>query len=80
MAEIPDKPALEGLEQKWDAAWSAQGTYLFDRARAAASAPLTVVATARTEGPALAALSDAHRPHVQALALSARTTASEVNA
>ena len=35
MAHIPDKPALEGLEQKWDAAWSEQGTYLFDRLRAA---------------------------------------------
>jgi valyl-tRNA synthetase len=35
MATIPDKPALEGLEQKWDAAWSEQGTYLFDRLRAA---------------------------------------------
>jgi len=34
MATIPDKPALEGLEQKWDAAWSEQGTYLFDRATA----------------------------------------------
>ncbi len=33
--QIPDKPALEGLEEKWDAAWSGQGTYLFDRARAA---------------------------------------------
>ncbi len=31
MSTIPDKPALEGLEQKWDAAWAAQGTYLFDR-------------------------------------------------
>ena len=31
MAQIPDKPALEGLEKKWDAQWSAQGTYLFDR-------------------------------------------------
>ncbi len=31
MPQIPDKPALEGLEQKWDAEWSAQGTYLFDR-------------------------------------------------
>lgn len=31
---IPEKPALEGLEDKWDAAWSAQGTYLFDRAKA----------------------------------------------
>jgi valyl-tRNA synthetase len=31
MAHIPEKPALEGLEQKWDAAWTEQGTYLFDR-------------------------------------------------
>jgi valyl-tRNA synthetase len=37
MAHIPEKPALEGLEQKWDAAWAAQGTYLFDRAAAAAA-------------------------------------------
>ena len=35
MSHIPDKPALEGLEQKWDAAWQQSGTYLFDRARAA---------------------------------------------
>ncbi|WP_454138179.1 valine--tRNA ligase [Microbacterium paulum] len=35
-AQIPDKPVLEGLEQKWDAAWAARGTYLFDRAAAAA--------------------------------------------
>ncbi len=34
-AHIPDKPALEGLEEKWDAAWTADGTYLFDRAVAA---------------------------------------------
>jgi len=34
-AQIPDKPALEGLEAKWDAVWSDQGTYLFDRIRAA---------------------------------------------
>lgn len=34
-AHIPDKPALEGLEAKWDAAWAEQGTYLFDRIRAA---------------------------------------------
>ncbi|MCR2809479.1 MULTISPECIES: valine--tRNA ligase [unclassified Microbacterium] len=33
-AQIPDKPALEGLETKWDAAWQGQGTYLFDRAEA----------------------------------------------
>ncbi|MFT4235311.1 MAG: valine--tRNA ligase, partial [Microbacterium sp.] len=28
---IPDKPALEGLETKWDQIWREQGTYLFDR-------------------------------------------------
>ncbi|MGZ0710720.1 valine--tRNA ligase (plasmid) [Coraliomargarita sp. W4R53] len=34
-AIIPDKPALEGLESKWDAAWTERGTYAFDRIRAA---------------------------------------------
>jgi valyl-tRNA synthetase len=33
-AAIPDKPALEGLEHKWGAAWESSGTYRFDRARA----------------------------------------------
>ena len=28
---VPDKPALEGLEQKWSQAWKEQGTYRFDR-------------------------------------------------
>jgi len=37
MAEIPDKPALEGLENKWGAAWADRGTYLFDRDAAKAS-------------------------------------------
>ncbi|WP_345750362.1 valine--tRNA ligase [Microbacterium rhizophilus] len=36
MAAIPDKPALEGLEDKWGSAWEEQGTYLFDRAAARA--------------------------------------------
>ncbi|WP_243225916.1 valine--tRNA ligase [Microbacterium sp. CIAB417] len=35
MSAIPDKPALEGLEAKWDGVWAEQGTYLFDRLRAA---------------------------------------------
>ncbi|MCS5733112.1 valine--tRNA ligase [Herbiconiux daphne] len=30
-ANVPDKPALEGLEKKWDAEWAARGTYLFPR-------------------------------------------------
>ncbi|MEF2976895.1 valine--tRNA ligase [Subtercola sp. YIM 133946] len=33
-AIVPDKPALEGLEGKWDALWSERGTYRFDRALA----------------------------------------------
>ena len=30
---VPDRPALEGLEQKWSAAWKDQGIYEFDRSR-----------------------------------------------
>src|SRR5690554_4562263 len=33
---IPEKPALEGLEAKWDEAWENQGTYRFDRDAAVA--------------------------------------------
>src|SRR5687767_48735 len=28
---VPDKPALEGLEDKWSKAWEEQSTYRFDR-------------------------------------------------
>ena len=28
---MPDRPVLDGLEVKWDAVWSEQGTYAFDR-------------------------------------------------
>ena len=31
--QVPDKPALEGLEEKWMARWEAEGTYRFDRSR-----------------------------------------------
>ena len=30
-AAVPEKPSLEGLEQKWDERWEAAGTYRFDR-------------------------------------------------
>jgi valyl-tRNA synthetase len=30
---VPDKPALEGLEQRWGTAWESQGTYRFDRTK-----------------------------------------------
>ena len=28
---VPDKPSLDGLEDKWAARWDADGTYAFDR-------------------------------------------------
>ncbi|MBG6053863.1 valyl-tRNA synthetase [Salinibacterium sp. CAN_S4] len=44
---IPEKPALEGLEEKWAPQWEANGTYQFDRdaALAAGSAELFSVDT-----------------------------------
>jgi valyl-tRNA synthetase len=30
---VPDKPVLEGLEEKWTARWEADATYRFDRSR-----------------------------------------------
>jgi valyl-tRNA synthetase len=33
MAHVPDKPALEGLEEKWSSRWEADGTYRFDRSQ-----------------------------------------------
>jgi valyl-tRNA synthetase len=31
--DVPDKPALEGLEDKWRVRWEEQGTYRFDRSK-----------------------------------------------
>ncbi|MDP3208167.1 MAG: class I tRNA ligase family protein, partial [Rhodoglobus sp.] len=41
-ANIPEKPALEGLEDKWGPAWESQGTYRFDRDAALAAGADTV--------------------------------------
>jgi valyl-tRNA synthetase len=30
-ARVPDRPTLEGLEEKWSAAWERDGVYAFDR-------------------------------------------------
>ena len=35
-SRVPDKVSLDGLENRWDAAWSTQGTYDFDRSVARA--------------------------------------------
>ena len=34
MARVPEKPTLEGLEERWSAIWEETGTYRFDRSRA----------------------------------------------
>ncbi|HEY0186757.1 MAG TPA: valine--tRNA ligase [Cellulomonas sp.] len=31
--EVPDRVSLDGVEQRWDAAWTEDGTYTFDRTR-----------------------------------------------
>src|SRR4051812_26257095 len=31
--QVPDKPSLDGLEDKWIERWEAEGTYRFDRTR-----------------------------------------------
>ncbi|NHN55894.1 valine--tRNA ligase [Calidifontibacter sp. DB0510] len=33
-SRVPDKPTVDGLEDKWDGVWREQGTYRFDRQRA----------------------------------------------
>jgi valyl-tRNA synthetase len=32
-SRVPEKPALEGLEERWSARWDAEGTYAFDRTK-----------------------------------------------
>jgi valyl-tRNA synthetase len=33
MSAVPEKPSLDGLEDKWAAQWDADGTYAFDRSK-----------------------------------------------
>jgi valyl-tRNA synthetase len=33
MAEVPEKPSLDGLEAKWSARWEQDGTFRFDRTK-----------------------------------------------
>jgi valyl-tRNA synthetase len=33
MANVPDKPSLDGIEDVWQARWDVDGTYTFDRTR-----------------------------------------------
>ena len=34
--DVPEKPSLDGLEQKWGERWEADGTYRFDRSKSRA--------------------------------------------
>ena len=62
-AQIPDKPALEGLEEKWDPAWEADGTYLFDRA---CRGPSGRAGSSDRHSPADGVGEPAHRPRLLA--------------
>ena len=62
-ATIPDKPALEGLESKWDAAWTEQGTYLFDRDPRRRGRPRR--RSSRSTLPRRRRREPAHRPRLQ---------------
>jgi valyl-tRNA synthetase len=44
-SSIPEKPALEGLEDKWAPYWESQGTHRFDRAAALAAGTVFSVDT-----------------------------------
>ena len=35
-ADVPDKPSLDAIEEKWAGRWEAEGTYRFDRSKARA--------------------------------------------
>ena len=30
---LPEKPSIDGIEERWMAVWEEQGTYLFDRTK-----------------------------------------------
>ncbi|MGL5860734.1 MAG: class I tRNA ligase family protein, partial [Phycicoccus sp.] len=60
-ASVPDRPSLDGLEDKWSAVWEAEGTYRFDR-DAALAAPRSSVFSIDTPPPT--ASGSLHMGHV----------------
>jgi valyl-tRNA synthetase len=60
-ASVPDRPSLDGLEDKWGAVWREQGTYAFDR-EAALAAPRSAVFSIDTPPPT--ASGSLHMGHV----------------
>lgn len=64
MSSIPERPALEGLESKWGAAWEDQGTYRFDRAAALASRSSAIDGVFSVDTPPPTASGSLHIGHV----------------
>ncbi|HQV92689.1 MAG TPA: class I tRNA ligase family protein, partial [Phycicoccus sp.] len=60
-ARIPERPSLDGLEDKWTAVWREQGTYSFDR-EAALAGPREAVFSIDTPPPT--ASGSLHMGHV----------------
>ena len=80
--QIPERPSVDGLEEKWAQVWKEQGTYTFDRERALAgpretrSAPSTR-RRPRPAGPCTSATSSA-TPHTDCIARYKRMAGLEV--
>src|SRR4051812_31806647 len=60
-ASVPDRPSLDGLEDKWAAVWQAEDTYAFDR-EAALAGPREAVFSIDTPPPT--ASGSLHMGHV----------------
>ncbi|MGV1007456.1 MAG: valine--tRNA ligase [Dermatophilaceae bacterium] len=58
---VPERPTLDGLEDKWGAVWEREGTYRFDRARAL-SLPRSALFTIDTPPPTVSG--SLHMGHV----------------
>ncbi|OPZ56754.1 MAG: Valine--tRNA ligase [bacterium ADurb.BinA028] len=60
-SSIPDRPSVDGLEEKWGEVWRTEGTYAFDRAKAMAG-PRSAVFSIDTPPPT--ASGSLHMGHV----------------
>ena len=79
--QVPDKPSVDGLEDRWAPVWAQQGTYRFDRARALALPREQVYAIDTPPPTASGSLHVGHvfsYTHTDALARYQRMTGKEV--
>jgi valyl-tRNA synthetase len=64
MSTIPERPALEGLEDKWGPAWESRGTYRFDRGAASAAVTAGTGSVFSVDTPPPTASGSLHIGHV----------------